>query len=177
MARAGAAGLVVLALALAPGGSEGGRLDPGTRVVVGEGGEPGRRELESFPLQRSDGRALAMSVGVGLGDLLSSEAARRAAAGSSSSSRVALPGPDPSRDTSFLDSFFLGQGRRRRLQQISWSGGDFFGELAADAASRREESRGGNQGGGRSSSPRRSRDSEEDWLLRLLNPFSPEENT
>jgi len=176
VARAGAAGLVALALALAPGGSEGGRLDPGTRLAAGEGGEAGRRELESFPLQRSDGRALAMSVGVGMGDLLSSEAARRAAADSSSSSRLTLPGPDPSRDKSFLDRLFLGQGRRR-LEQISWSGGNFFGELAADAASRREESRGGNQGGGRSSSPRRSRDSEEDWLMRLLNPFSPEENT
>ena len=111
-----------------------------------------------------DGRVLAQAVS--MGDLLSSEAAKRA--GSYSGGGDGGGGSDPGRDSAFLDSLFWG--KRRALQFSFWSGDDIISDVAASAASSRRSSY-----RSYSAPTPDSRASEEEWVLRLLNPFSPDQ--
>ena len=129
----------------------------GAKVLRGDGGELG-------------GRVLAQAVS--MGDLLSSEAAKHAGSYSGGASAV---GSDPGRDSAFLDSLFYGGGRRA-LQFSFFSGQDIISDVAASAASSPSWS-------SRRTSPRSystptpdSLASEEAWVLRLLNPFTPEQD-
>ena len=107
-----------------------------------------------------------LAQAVSMGDLLSSEAAKRA--GSYSGGGDGGGGSDPGRDSAFLDSLFWG--KRRALQFSFWSGDDIISDVAASAASSRRSSY-----RSYSAPTPDSRASEEEWVLRLLNPFSPDQ--